>query len=625
MKPPEDRLPDAGIDANVIPFGKRGKPSTGLADVMKIIDEIANASDRAGLVQAKLVPALSRLRAADRSEARKAASERLNIGVGDLRDAVKENRQIATAAMRGSLAMEPGAGANVSQADRLVMMVRNQYIFGRSDDGGPFVVPTDGPKVARALRGCRSSLRTELSAAYFEAVEKVPSSSALTDALLAVEGFAMREHPTKLHLRYACRSGVIFVDLGCDAGVIVQVDADGWRITSSRHAPVTFRRTTLTGELPAPERGGDLTVLKNILGVANNAWQLIVGWMIAAMMPDIPRPVLLLDGEQGTAKTTTTRMLVGLIDPSPMMTRCMPREERDWITAAADSSLVALDNVSRMPDWLSDALCRAVTGEGFARRRLFTDGDTVVTHFQRAIILNGIDVGATRGDLIDRIVRIELPRIAESQRRLEADMREEYEKARPAILGGLFDLLSAVLRELPKTTVAEPPRMADFARVLAAIDKVNGWRSLQNYLRNQRRAMGDAVHADHVAIAVAALLDDRGTLELPAADLLQALDDRRGASRAPKGWPTTPQHFAARLRLAAPSLRSAGYDITDKHDTSGRRIWILSRADGKGISSSAPSVAPPGTPVPDGTDAADGDLRGLSGRLEEQEAAWEEL
>ena len=155
-------------------------------------------------------------------------------------------------------------------------------------------------------------------------------------------------------------------------------------------------------------------------------------------------------------------MIVGLIDPSPMMTRCMPRNERDWITAAANSSLVALDNVSNLQVWFSDALCRAVTGEGFARRKLFTDGDTVVTHFRRAIILNGIDVGATRGDLIDRIVRIELPRIDESRRRPEAEMQAEYQRARPVILGGLLDLLSAVLRELPTTTVAHPPRMADF-------------------------------------------------------------------------------------------------------------------------------------------------------------------
>lgn len=51
----------------------------------------------------------------------------------------------------------------------------------------------------------------------------------------------------------------------------------------------------------------------------------------------------------------------------------------------------------------------------------------------------------------------------------------------PAILGALLDLTAKVLAVLPNVTADRLPRMADFARVLAALAEVTGWSSLGVY------------------------------------------------------------------------------------------------------------------------------------------------
>src|SRR5437868_13535290 len=94
---------------------------------------------------------------------------------------------------------------------------------------------------------------------------------------------------------------------------------------------------------------------------------------IAAFRPTGPYPILMLQGEQGTAKSTTTRILRSLIDPNVSPLRTVPRNERDLMIAATNSWAQCFDNLSHIPLWFADALCRLATGGGFATRKLRTD------------------------------------------------------------------------------------------------------------------------------------------------------------------------------------------------------------------------------------------------------------
>src|SRR5699024_3921268 len=111
-----------------------------------------------------------------------------------------------------------------------------------------------------------------------------------------------------------------------------------------------------------------------------------------------------------------------------------------WVTAASGSWCVGIDNLSTIPDWLSDSLCRAVTGDGDVRRALYTDGELSVFAFRRVILVNGIDVGAMRGDYAERSLVANLRPIDKQNRRTEREIGSAWERDQGLILGALLDL-----------------------------------------------------------------------------------------------------------------------------------------------------------------------------------------
>lgn len=258
-----------------------------------------------------------------------------------------------------------GEPARRSAATVLVGQALELYELGVSADGEPYALPRTGRRLVRLLRGGRSSLRAQLARGYYGATGKAAGQQALADALLVIEGHALEGEPRPLHLRVAEQAGRTYLDLGDRTGRAVEIDAAGWRLVDP---PVLFRRL-LSGPLPQPTRGGTLEGLWDLLNVAVADRPLVLAWLIAALTPDIPHPILGLFGEQGVGKTTAAKVLALLLDPTPAPVRKAPRDAESWITAASGSWCVDLDNLSAMPDWLSDALCRAVTGDGDVRRR----------------------------------------------------------------------------------------------------------------------------------------------------------------------------------------------------------------------------------------------------------------
>lgn len=458
-----------------------------------------------------------------------------------------------------------------SQASRLVALARESYRLVRGHDGRCYAVDVDGPAVAVALRN-RDGLRTRLANTYYARTGAAVSNSALADALTVLEGMTGRGESVPVALRVARHRDGLVLDLGDPTGRAVVVGRSGWSLVES--SPVLFRRTTLTVALPVPESDGSgLAQLRELLNVDDDGFGLVVGWLLAALIPDIPHPILVLTGEQGTAKSTAARFLVSLIDPSPAPLRSAPRDMRAWAVTAAASWMVALDNVSAIPGWLSDTLCKAVTGDGIVDRALFTDDDVTVLAFRRVLVLTSIDAGVLAGDLAERLVAVELHRIDPTRRRPDAAIEAAYRRARPEILGGLLDLLVEVLDALEVVSPTELPRMADFARVLTALDHVTGWRTVSAYTSAGRDVTDAVLEADLLACAVRELLAGQavgwtGT----AAELLALLTP----DPVPRGFPRSPRGLSGQLRRVAPALRSAGVEV-EFTKTERARLIILTR------------------------------------------------
>ena len=362
---------------------------------------------------------------------------------------------------------------------------------------------------------------------------------------------------------------------------------DQWKVVE--RSPVLFRRTALTGALPMPERGGTLAELRDVLNVTNESWPLIVGWLVAALIPNIPHPVLLLSGLQGTGKSFAARVLVLLFDPSPAPLRSEPRNMDDWQVAASGSWAVCLDNLSGIPPWVADAICRAATGDGLVKRKNYSDSDLTILSFRRVVLLTTIDAGALRGDLGERLLLVDLEPIPEAGRRTEKELDALFAERQPRLFGSLLDALAAVLAKLPDVHPARLPRMADFGHVLAAAEAAGViYGAFDQFRAVQGRIAAEVLDADPFGTALVEFVHvRRSEWHGTATALLAALLGGK-TEKLPHGWPKM-NGVKGRLMRLTPALAAQGVSVLiPPSRTNKGRVFKLERTGNGSSRSSLP-------------------------------------
>jgi hypothetical protein len=347
----------------------------------------------------------------------------------------------------------------VSSTDVLLNIATTARLFYASDGTGFADLIIDGHRETWPLRGKR--FQAWLRQQYYERTWDAPSPAVLNAALNVLEAQAQFHGPElKVSLRLAEQDDLIYLDLADEFWHCVEIGAHGWRIAED--PPV--RRSAGMQPLPLPLRGGSIEALAPFLNLASeNDFVLVVAWLLGALRAGGPYPVLAIAGEQGSAKTVLSKLLRAVIDPSVAPVRALPRDERELFIAASNGYVLAFDNLSGLPPWLSDTLCRLTSGGAFSTRRLFTDQDEILFTAARPVILNGIEDVITRPDLADRAILLTLAPIAKRQRRPEHALWWEFELARPHILGALLDAAAQGLHMLPRVRLKRLSRMADFA------------------------------------------------------------------------------------------------------------------------------------------------------------------
>ncbi|MGI8553473.1 MAG: DNA polymerase [Dehalococcoidia bacterium] len=495
----------------------------------------------------------------------------------------------------GEAATQEQTKERSSQASRLVTLATalDMELF-HTPEGLPFVsVAIDGHRETWPLRS--KSAKHWLARQFYLEEEKAPGSQALADAFNVLEGRAIFEClEAPVFVRLAELDGRIYLDLGNEAWEAIEITRDGWRVISN--PPVRFRRPRGMLPLPIPAPIGTLDRLYQFLNVAGEGdLILILSWLIACLRPRGPYPALVLQGEQGSAKSTTARILKALTDPNVAPLRAEPREPRDLMIAATNSWIIALDNISHLPPWLSDGLCRLATGGGFATRELYSDSEEAIFDAQRPTILNGIEEFITRSDLLDRAILVRLLPVLENQRRTEREFWESFERERAGILSGLLTAVSLALRESDRLKIDNLPRLADFAVWAAAAapayaktaeDVLNAYaarRAESNDLPLETCPFFEPLQ-DVLHTAWTNGSDWAGT----ATELLAALESQaEDATRKQRGWPGSARALTNGLRRVAPNLRSIGIDIdfNRRESHSGRRLIVIGQREESSVTS----------------------------------------
>lgn len=453
-----------------------------------------------------------------------------------------------------------------SQAKKILRIVNSASLFHTTDKTAYADLKINGHRETWPVRS--KGFARWLGHEFYKRYKNAPNPASLQSALGVIEAQAHYDAPERaIYLRVGEHGGNLYLDLGDETWRAVEIDSDGWRIVAE--PPVRFRRAAGMLALSEPTRGGSLGLLRNMMNVAaDHDFHLAVAWLLAAFRPRGPYPLLIIAGEQGSAKTTFARILRSLIDPNSAPQRSLPREDRDLFIAANNGHVLSFDNVSGLPAWISDTLCRLSTGGGFAVRTLYSDSDETLFDAMRPITMTGIEDVVSRPDLAERSIFLTLAPIPETARRTEKELDAELEAVRSQIIGALLDAVATGLRRLPETRLARLPRMADFALWATACGDGVLWEAggfMVAHDANRAGAVNDIIEADPVANAIKHLveIDDRSIWSGTASDLLSALANVVGAAAVSRrGWPGNARVLANKLRRSATSLRAIGINLT---------------------------------------------------------------
>jgi putative DNA primase/helicase len=422
-------------------------------------------------------------------------------------------------------------------------------------------------------------VRIWLSGQFYEKTGAAIGGQALEDGIRILEARAVNEGlEHECFTRTGRFGGMMYVDLGDASWRAVEITTAGSRVIEK--PPLKLMRSPSMRPLPAPESGSLIEELRQFVNVKTDTdFMLVVAWIVAALRHRGPFPILVINGEAGTGKSLFSRIVRSLVDPSAAPIRAVPRDDRDLVVSASNSWVLAFDNLSSVPAWLADALCRLATGSGFATRMLHTDRDEMIFDAARPIIINGIPTLTDRADLADRAVTIHLRAIAEDERRPEDELLADFEQARPRILGALLDAVSRALENVDHVKLDRVPRMADFVKWVTAAEPGLGWEAgafLAAYSENRRDVSEAAFEADPVAVAIWKLITTEKIdgFEGTATTLLDAINNYASEGiKKSKYWPQNPAQLGNRVARAAPLLKAKGCTVERRH--SGDRIITI--------------------------------------------------
>lgn len=453
----------------------------------------------------------------------------------------------------------------VSVADRLVNIgMRGIRLFHTPDGVGYAAVTLDNGGTA-ILGTEKPEMRKMLSQRYYKEIGKAPSGTAVADALGIISGVALFDgDEIALNTRVAWKDGNIIYDMSNQKQESVVVTSEGWDVMQSREP--TFKRFAHQVSQTAPVHGGDVTRIFDSVNVAEEDKLMTLVHLVSSMVPDIPHPAPSICGEQGTAKSTASKVFKLLIDPSEIDTATMPVNDDRMHQMLSKHHYLIFDNVSWIQDWQSDVFCRAVTGQATALRKLYTDDDDHIFKYKMCVGFNGITYLATRSDLLDRSFALRLVPITDAQRLPEDEVDKLFEANRGEILGGIFDALVKAIEIYPGIKLERLPRMADFTKWGCAIAEGLGHTQeefLEAYYTKIEESNMNAIDANPVAGLIMELMKNRDVWEGSPTELYNMLLDllsQDGARAENVKGLTSPRALGKIHDRLSPNLRKIGID-----------------------------------------------------------------
>src|ERR1017187_3449216 len=480
--------------------------------------------------------------------------------------------------------VSPTAAERDSMPARLVQIVQDEVeiVCDERSDAYANIEGRDGNQLL-PVRG--AAFKGFLAETEFDRSGRVPGSETIRAALTIIESRARRGRRVSLANRVARgEDGAIWLDMADKNGRAIRITSDGWDFVD--RPPPLFRRYAHQQPLPIPVRGGNAWKILDYVNLPNPKDQILyVISTVTALVPDIPQPLLIHLGPQGSAKTSAARAKRRIVDPSATPTLITKNDPGELVLALDQNYMPILDNVTSIVNWYSDILCQAVTGGSFSKRQLYTDQDQVLLTFRRPITMTALTMPRTPADLPDRALVLNFDRIESTHRMRERDLWTKFEADLPGVFGGILDLLVHAMLVEDIFVLPELPRMADFAQWgAAAASAVDGGqdRFLEALADNGNQR--DIMFTDDDVVGAAI---KKFALELESAwhgsptELWNKLSGQPGVDSNWREWPHRAAGLSKRLIALQPVLASQGI-IIRSYKRHGNRYWEITTRDLQG-------------------------------------------
>lgn len=462
-----------------------------------------------------------------------------------------------------------------------LLMSDTVYEFFHTQDKVAYIVISSSSNQI-VMKVDSESCADQIRLLAFEQLGTHLKRAALKEVQSIIKSYAKINCPCEeISMRYENSSGNVYVHRGILDGGIVKISPDGYKILKS--SGIRFYSPQGQKQLPRPKEGGSFKEFREMFrNISLKDFKLVVSWMICVIHSKGPFPILVFQGEQGSAKTIFMKMVRDLLDPMLGSLISIPNSERDLVITAQNNIVLAFDNVSSLSKGMPDSLCRLATGAGLRTRALYTDSDEKVFESCRPIMINGIPNFVLKSDLADRVLLIHLSTINEGDRRTEAEVWDKYLDMKPRILGSLYNAVSTALTNLDSVVLDSHPRMADFARLSCAAAPSLKWtqdKFLAAYEDNRNSLINVVFSGDKVTEAIRDFVVFKLEWEGSSSDLLKELELVSGNEELIKKrfWPGSASALGSKILQTAPVLRTMGIGHKYKRKNSKRihKFWTL--------------------------------------------------
>ncbi|MBP9819120.1 hypothetical protein KBC79_00055 [Candidatus Woesebacteria bacterium] len=411
-----------------------------------------------------------------------------------------------------------------TEADLLINLVTEKdFKFFLDQHGQACFVDPAKPFVAIKIDS--ESAFSVLAKEYYNEYRKAVPKSTISKASYTLKGLTEIQGSREfVHNRIAQLPDQIIYDLGDDENVVI-VDSEGWRIV--QESPVFFRRFNHQQVQVKPERGGRIHEFLKYINVKDEASQLLIlTYLPTAFFSDIERPILLMHGPEGSGKSTCFGFIRSIIDPSILESLDIKKNTDELAIQANEHYCFFIDNVSYLNQEISNSLCRFVTGEAYAKRKLYTDDTTFMMSFKRLVGLNGVAQFASAPDLLDRSIIINLRRLNDTERASNRELKRNFEREKSQLFGAVLDLVSTVMKTAHDLQFSHLPRLADYFRYGCAVTQGLGISidQFENiYQANVDLQKEESLEASPIALIIRTFIDSHGNWSGPSAQLYGVL------------------------------------------------------------------------------------------------------